>query len=797
MVNSQSEIHSRINQIWQFFTAAGVTDPITIIENLAYFFLREEFQIGDLYEVSSSRRQLLESQQSTRGGFMPIDLLPDLMNKLPDLKGFPDIIQLVPQFTGSLGINGYLKIGDAVHELLQNYSPAGQIFNEVLPGFLERMEPGGRYFTPRHLTRWAASLLEILPGARLADFACGSGGFLVATTEKMPQVTGVEISPNWARLAFTNCLLHNIKTPDIRIGNSLSIFGKREKETKFDCILMNPPFGARVDESLVNMAFDYKLSGRSETVLTALALNHLAELGQMVVFLPSGSLFANSGGEQILREGWIENGELSAVISFPKDSFQPYSQTPTHALLIEKKARPDYVNWFFRPRYDGFSSGRNRQSDPENNDLPLIHAALQERNRVTGYWMNPGKQKDLIGEALFNKDKLLGYQIASQKAAQIKVFKLSSVFSNRENEFLAEKQDKDSTIFLLMNQSENLYGVREESIPTINTPLSLEINVLANFAEDWDFRLELTPQSGTYIELLTNKTSALSYTEIDFSQTIGILINPDGSPLTPAFTLPKVFAGANAQIYYWYEETESPSGVLLTIPPRPKDSIKFLNSQGRKTSIIRINEESILGIDLDENQAPHFSVFKVTNIRSSNEPICGCVLDSEGIVIGIAVPYDVIQKKPNLDLQPISYFLQQDEMELRILDSPAQILAEIQQSHFALTNQIKKLLNLSEMNPVSSDELPSETMFTHPIGKLLGFQKEVWDAIQTRVERHQGKEIPIPFQLEDLDLPYSLPDIERTVQLFEQMGAVIKVAIMDVQYYRLLSTREIRKEVES
>lgn len=415
---SQSEIHSRINQIWQIFTAAGVTDPITIIENLAYFFLREDFQIGELYEISSSRRQLLELQQNTRGGFMPIDLLPDLINKLPYLKSLPDIKQLVPQFTGSLGISGYLQIGDAVHGLLQDYSPAAQIFNEVFPGFLGRMEPGGRYFTPRHLTRWAASLIEISTGTRLVDLACGSGGFLVAPTENLPQVTGVEISPNWARLAFTNCLLHSIKKPDIRIGNSLSIFGKREKETKFDCILMNPPFGASVDESLVNMAFDYKLSGRSETVLTALAFNHLAELGQMVVFLPSGSLFANSGGEQILREGWIENGELSAVISFPKDSFQPCSQTPTHALLIEKKVRPDYVNWFFRPRYDGFTSGRNRQSDPENNDLPLIQSALQERNTVTEYWMGPGKQKGLMGEALFNNDKLLGYKITSQEAAQ-------------------------------------------------------------------------------------------------------------------------------------------------------------------------------------------------------------------------------------------------------------------------------------------------------------------------------------------------------------------------------------------
>lgn len=80
----------------------------------------------------------------------------------------------------------------------------------------------------------------------------------------------------------------------------------------------------------------------------------------MVVFAPSGSRLPTAG-EQILREGWIENGELTAVVTLPKDAFQPYSQVATHALLIEKTRQPNYINWFFQPRFDGFTSGRNRQ----------------------------------------------------------------------------------------------------------------------------------------------------------------------------------------------------------------------------------------------------------------------------------------------------------------------------------------------------------------------------------------------------------------------------------------------------
>lgn len=119
------------------------------------------------------------------------------------------------------------------------------------------MEPGGRYFTPRHPHPLGSLSTGNLTRARLADFACGSGGFLVATTEKMLQVTGVEISPNWARLAFTNCLLHSIKHPIFASGTPFPSLGKGEKETKFDCILMNPPFATKVDDSLVQMAFDF------------------------------------------------------------------------------------------------------------------------------------------------------------------------------------------------------------------------------------------------------------------------------------------------------------------------------------------------------------------------------------------------------------------------------------------------------------------------------------------------------------------------------------------------------------
>ena len=828
---SQSEVQGRLKQIWQLFTAAGVTDPLTIIENLAYFFLREEFQIGDLYEVHSSRRQMLEAQQSTRGGFMPMELLPELIEKIPNLQELPDIKQLLPQFSSSLGINGYLVIGDAVHALLQEYSPTAQIFNETLPEFLERMEPGGRYFTPRHLTRWSAALLDIFPGFRLADFACGSGGFLVAAAEQLPQVTGVEISPNWARLVFTNCLLHRLRKPDIRIGNSLSIFGKRGKEEKFDGVLMNPPFGAKVDDSLVSLAFDFKLSGRSETVLTALAYNHLAELGQMVVFLPSGSLFANSGGEQILREGWIENGELTAVITLPKDAFQPYSQVATHALLVERTQQPSYTSWFYQPRFDGFTSGRNRQPDPEHNDLPLITAAIRSR-----------KDSNPVVPLTVEHHGLAGYRI------------LLSDDNERFQVNRITRLDTSDTSFLLEYGADSKLGyywidpIAVRNFDSQATPITLVLpdrlahEVNETFLQG-AFSLKLTGESSEIRSDRGRSYPIQMPARWDESVWMGVVIDPDGYPVGPAFQfmdLPNRIEDEGETVFAWdYEipfgddqvdivETMKGHGCLLLFPPGSLQGMKI----AEREYLVKSGKHHWIRVQLGQDNSSKLDIYVQDDnslIIESDGRQCGVIFTGEGEVLGVAVPGHIIQKTENMNLQPVSYFPRKREVGAAGLESPAQILADIQKAQLELADQIGKLLALAEMKPAANEIIPPRQVILSPMGNMQGIQKEVWEVLQTMVDNHKGEIIPKPFRTGDIqseitrklrydflnqleieeddelgldpythqDLrifiaenTYTDEDLERTLDLFERMGVLVRVLIDGAQYYRLVSERE-------
>ena len=82
-----------------------------------------------------------------------------------------------------------------------------------------------------------------------------------------------------------------------------------------------------------------------------------------------------------LRRRLIEDYQLEAVVNFPKDAFQPFSQLQTYLLSFQKSnPTEDALTWFFRAEKDGYPSGRSRDLTNEPSlpsDLPLIEAALK------------------------------------------------------------------------------------------------------------------------------------------------------------------------------------------------------------------------------------------------------------------------------------------------------------------------------------------------------------------------------------------------------------------------------------
>jgi type I restriction enzyme M protein len=387
-----ANVRELLNQIWAIFRKAGIADDLTIIEHIAAL-LQPDKAISMLHDNLRPR--------------MP----PHSDINLDELR------QMLADASNQAG--GAVMLFDR-HVLFR----------------LPRMLAGGRYPTPRHIVDSMLQLTEVAPTHRLADLACGSGGFLVhravSDSTRPNQTVGVEISPEWARLAWASTILHGMTTARIERGNALELCGPGGPlaEAMFDRILMNPPFGEKVDPDLAARALEQKTSSRSETALTALALHKLADDGRAAILVPSGLLFSNSAGERDLRGRLLDEYTLEAVISLPKDAFQPFSALQTHLLLVCKRTptAQDRV-WLIQVEHDGYPAGRSRDlTEPpsEDSDLPFVEGIFAKRAANYDAQIPDGEGAVVgIKKIASGKDRFFGLvieAIATTTLASIEIF---------------------------------------------------------------------------------------------------------------------------------------------------------------------------------------------------------------------------------------------------------------------------------------------------------------------------------------------------------------------------------------
>ena len=151
-----------------------------------------------------------------------------------------------------------------------------------------------------------AQMIQPKLGEKMADFACGTGGFItswlsqlqkqVSNTESQRQLNesiyGIEKKPFPYLLCVTNMLLHDIETPKIIHDNSLrkNILDYTD-EDKFDVILMNPPYGGHEDKSIQGFFPDDLASSETADLFMSVIMHRLKDNGRAAVVVPDGFLF--------------------------------------------------------------------------------------------------------------------------------------------------------------------------------------------------------------------------------------------------------------------------------------------------------------------------------------------------------------------------------------------------------------------------------------------------------------------------------------------------------------------------
>ena len=139
----------------------------------------------------------------------------------------------------------------------QDYDVLGYIYEDLISKFASSAgKKAGEFYTPRAVTDFMAQMIRPRIGERMADFACGTGGFLVSWLKELQKqvqstadakkygesIYGIEKKQFPYMLCITNLLLHDLDLPQVYHENTLlrDVLDYTEDD-QFDVILMNPP----------------------------------------------------------------------------------------------------------------------------------------------------------------------------------------------------------------------------------------------------------------------------------------------------------------------------------------------------------------------------------------------------------------------------------------------------------------------------------------------------------------------------------------------------------------------------
>ena len=269
-------------------------------------------------------------------------------------------------------LNNYMKDGVLIRQVVNVLNEIDltdfqtrHSFNEIYETILRDLQSAGKsgeFYTPRAITEFVVKMVEPKIGQSVADFACGTGGFLVSALNHMKKdITdiqenetlgksffGVEKKPLPYLLCTTNMLLHDINEPLIIRGNSLekNVRDYDENE-KFDIILMNPPYGGTEKKSVQqNFPTELRDSETADLFMVEI-LYRLKENGRVGIVLPDGFLFGSDNTKVAIKKKLMEECNLHTIIRLPGSIFAPYTPIATNLLFFDKTG-PTKETWFYR-----------------------------------------------------------------------------------------------------------------------------------------------------------------------------------------------------------------------------------------------------------------------------------------------------------------------------------------------------------------------------------------------------------------------------------------------------------------
>ena len=404
------ELKNKIDGIWDIFWSSGMTNPLTVIEQITYLMFIKILDDNELRKEANAAAFDMEvvdptfdaEHQNCRWHVfrhyeadamfrnMVDHVFPFIKNELHTgkdtafAKYMKDALFLVPT------ARVLLRVVDALDSLdLNNKDIMGDVY-EYLLSQIAQSGTNGQFRTPRHIINMMVELMQPTVGDTICDPAMGSAGFICSAAQYVSEhyatelmktenkkhytttmFTGFDTDQTMLRIGAMNMMLHGVEAPNISWMDSLSEDNTHRNE--YSLIMANPPFTGSLDkETIAKDLTNLAATKKTELLFIALFLKALKVGGRCASIVPDGVLFGSSKAHKAIRQEIVEFNRLEAVISMPSGVFKPYAGVSTAILIFTKTGHggTDKV-WFYDMKADGFSLD-DKRSPIEANDIPDI-----------------------------------------------------------------------------------------------------------------------------------------------------------------------------------------------------------------------------------------------------------------------------------------------------------------------------------------------------------------------------------------------------------------------------------------
>lgn len=318
------------------------------------------------------------AQDDKSGTALTGDKLLDFVNNrlFPTLKKLPvdastPIKKAIVQTTFA-DANQYMKDGvllrqviNVIDELDFSDYEESHAFGEIYETILKELQSAGsagEFYTPRAVTDFMAQVIKPKIGETMADFACGTGGFIVSWLKELKKLVnttddeelysnsihGIEKKQFPYMLCVTNLLLHGLDVPKVFHDNTLlhDVLDYTEDD-RVDVILMNPPYGGSEKADVKNHFPTDLASSETADLFMSVIMYRLKKNGRAAVILPDGFLFGTDNAKVNIKKKLMREFNLHTIIRLPGSVFSPYTSITTNILFFDN-THPTEETWFYR-----------------------------------------------------------------------------------------------------------------------------------------------------------------------------------------------------------------------------------------------------------------------------------------------------------------------------------------------------------------------------------------------------------------------------------------------------------------